>query len=606
MLRKLLCMILFVHCTLHAAGTIQSDSLYMRFVSPERDSVRSNSPRVNFAACTNPSAKVFINGKEVKVYGSGAFIGSVNLAVGVNPVRVVARAVNGDSLVKLFVFTRPEPPKPLMHEPAVIDVQSIEPRQNLWLGRDDILEVKFRGSPGYKAYFDVEDIESGIPMLELPASDSISGSGIYIGRYKVRESDETRQVPIRVRLKKSFWGSEKAFSNGKVSILPKELPRVAMVTGRRPFLNAGLGEDRLGGAKLGYIQAGIRVQVVGKVGRQYKIRLSDAMIGWLPEDFAQLLSVETPQPRSLVGSISTSGIATEDVVSVSLNQRLPYLADQVVDPPALVVDIFGATSNTNWITHHRSATGIKSVSWSQVGADHYRLTIALNNAQHWGYDVGYDQGSNLRIRVRKPPKIANPDSVLAGFTIAVDAGHGGENTGAVGATGIQEKEVNLAIALHLRSLLRNKGVKVVMTRTVDTTVDMTERTNAIINGGAQILVSIHCNSGGAGSDAEAVRGTSAYYRHLGYQPLANIMYGKMLELGLNQFGMVGSFNFSLNAPTQLPNVLVETAFLSNPDDEMKLLDDSFRKAIAGKITDGLEQFVKTYAQPAGLDVSFSR
>ena len=597
MIRKLLSLLLFVPCTMFATGVVQSDSLYLRFVSPGRDSIRSNSPRGNFAACTNPAAKVFINGKEAKVYGSGAFVGSVNLAVGVNPVRVVARVIGGDSLVKTFVFTRPEPPKPLMHEPTVIDVQSIEPRQNLWLGKDDILEVKFRGSPEYKAYLDIEDVESGIPMLELPASDSTTGSGTYVGRYKVKESDEAREVPVRVRLKKSFWSSERAFSNGKVSILPKELPRVAMVTGRRPFLNAGLGEDRLGGAKLGYIQAGIRVQVVGKVGRQYKVRLSDAMVGWLAEDFAQLLPVETPQPRSLVGSISTSGNATEDIVSVSLNQRLPYLADQIVDPPALVVDIFGATSNTNWITHHRSATGIKSVSWDQLGADHYRLTIALNNAQHWGYDVGYDQGSNLRIHIRKPPKIVNPDSVLAGFTIAVDAGHGGEASGAVGATGVEEKDINLAIASHLKTLLQDRGVKVVMTRTDDTNVSMPDRTDAIISGGAQILVSIHCNAGGGSSDAEAVRGTSTYYRHLGYQPLADIMYGKMLELGLNQFGMVGSFNFSLNAPTQLPNVLVETAFLSNPDDEMKLLDDGFRMAIAGKITTGLEEFVKLYSQP---------
>ena len=597
MIRKLLSLLLFVPCTMFATGVVQSDSLYLRFVSPGRDSIRSNSPRGNFAACTNPGAKVFINGKEAKVYGSGAFVGSVNLAVGVNPVRVVARVIGGDSLVKTFVFTRPEPPKPLMHEPAVIDVQSIEPRQNLWLGKDDILEVKFRGSPEYKAYLDIEDVESGIPMLELPASDSTTGSGTYVGRYKVKESDEAREVPVRVRLKKSFWSSEKAFSNGKVSILPKELPRVAMVTGRRTFLNAGLGEDRLGGAKLGYIQAGIRVQVVGKVGRQYKVHLSDAMVGWLAEDFAQLLPVETPQPRSLVGSISTSGNATEDIVSVSLNQRLPYLADQIVDPPALVVDIFGATSNTNWITHHRSATGIKSVSWDQLGADHYRLTIALNNAQHWGYDVGYDQGSNLRIHIRKPPKIVNPDSVLAGFTIAVDAGHGGEASGAVGATGVEEKDINLAIASHLKTLLQDRGVKVVMTRTDDTNVAMPDRTDAIISGGAQILVSIHCNAGGGSSDAEAVRGTSTYYRHLGYQPLADIIYGKMLELGLNQFGMVGSFNFSLNAPTQLPNVLVETAFLSNPDDEMKLLDDGFRMAIAGKITTGLEEFVKLYSQP---------
>jgi N-acetylmuramoyl-L-alanine amidase len=595
MIYRFLVVFMFIPCAVFAASGVQPDSLFMRFVSPERDSIRSAAQRANIAACTDPSAKVFINGKEVKVYGSGAFIGSVSLDIGVTPVRVVARGVNGDSVAKTFVFTRPEPPRPLMHEPAVIDAQSIEPRQNLWLGKDDILEVKFRGSPGYKATFDIEDVESGIPMTELPAADSVSGSGIYIGRYKVRDADETREVPARVRLKKSFWSSEKAYSTGRISILPKELPRVATVTGKRPFLNAGLGEDRLGGAKLGYIQAGIRVQVVGKTGRQYKIQLCDGMVAWLPEDFVQLLPVETPLPRSLVSSISAMGNAFEDIVSVSVGQKLPYLADQVVDPAAIVVDVFGATSNTNWITHHKSATGITSVSWNQVGADHYRLTIALNKPQHWGYDIGYDQGSNLRIHVRKPPTIASRDSVLAGLTIAVDAGHGGENTGAVGATGIQEKIINLALARHLQALLQSKGVKVVMTRSDDAGVTMADRTDAIINGGAQILVSIHCNATGGNSDPELVRGTSTYYRHLGFQPLANIMYGKMLELGLNQFGMVGSFNFSLSAPTQLPNVLVETAFLSNPEDEMKLLDDRFRQSIAAKIVAGLEQYVKTYA-----------
>jgi N-acetylmuramoyl-L-alanine amidase len=73
------------------------------------------------------------------------------------------------------------------------------------------------------------------------------------------------------------------------------------------------------------------------------------------------------------------------------------------------------------------------------------------------------------------------------------------------------------------------------------------------------------------------------------------MYDKMLELGLKQFGVIGSFNFALNAPTQLPNVLVETAFLSNPDDEMLLIDDSFRKKIAQQITKGLEDFIRSYA-----------
>jgi N-acetylmuramoyl-L-alanine amidase len=70
----------------------------------------------------------------------------------------------------------------------------------------------------------------------------------------------------------------------------------------------------------------------------------------------------------------------------------------------------------------------------------------------------------------------------------------------------------------------------------------------------------------------------------------------MLELGLDQFGVVGSFNFTLNAPTQLPNVLVETAFMSNPQDEILLLDDSFRTRIATQIARGLEEFVVLYGE----------
>ncbi|MEK6755595.1 MAG: N-acetylmuramoyl-L-alanine amidase [Bacteroidota bacterium] len=572
----------------------KSDSLYLRVVIPDRDTIQTPSSRHRIAASTNPSARAFINGKEVKVYPSGAFVSLLTLVVGENPVRVLVESTTGDSLVKDYVFVRPEPSKPLPHEPAVIDPASVEPSQDRWLGKDDILEVRFKGSPGYEAYFDIEDVESGIPMTELTSKEGNGSDGIYIGRYKVKETDEVRDKPVRVRLKKSFWSSEKAYSKGKVTILPQELPRVAIVAGRKPFLNAGLGEDRLGGAKLGYIQGGIRVQVTGKVGRQYRIRLSDAMISWLPEEFAQLLPLDTPQPRSLTGSIVVSGTNGDDIVNVSLSQRLPYLTDQLINPAAVVVDVFGATSNTNWITHQLSARGIKSVSWDQVAAEHYRLTIALNYDQHWGYDVGYEQGSNLRIRIRRPPKIANQDSVLASLTIAVDAGHGGDNNGAFGSTGVLEKEINLTIASHLDSLLKSRGARVVMTRSADTPVGMLDRMDAVVNSRSHILVSIHCNSIGETSDPEAVKGTSTYYRYVGYQPLANIMYEKMLELGLSQFGVVGSFNFTLSGPTQLPNVLVETAFLSNPEDEMKLMDDGFRQAIAGKIVEGIEGFVKAY------------
>jgi N-acetylmuramoyl-L-alanine amidase len=66
---------------------------------------------------------------------------------------------------------------------------------------------------------------------------------------------------------------------------------------------------------------------------------------------------------------------------------------------------------------------------------------------------------------------------------------------------------------------------------------------------------------------------------------------EVLKTGLTSFGNVGSFNFMLNSPTELPNVLVEMAFMSNPEDEMKLLDDEFRQEVAKRVVDGVEEFL---------------
>jgi N-acetylmuramoyl-L-alanine amidase len=355
-----------------------------------------------------------------------------------------------------------------------------------------------------------------------------------------------------------------------------------------------VGTDRLGGAKLGFLQPGILVEIDGKEGDQYRVHLSASMRGWLPEEFAHLLPFDTPLPRSLTGSITVKGEDSLDIVTVLLTRRLPYLSDQEVDPNAVIVDIFGATSNTNWITQQLSAKGIESVKWNQVASDQFRLTIALKERQQWGYDIGYDYGSTLRIKLRRPPTMRSEDSVLAGMTIAVDAGHGGDYNGALGATGALEKDLTLSIARHLQDTLVRRGARVIMTRSSDFEVGSADRIEKAVSSGARILVSIHCNSVGENADPLLIQGTSTYYRYIGFRPLASTMYDKMLELGLTQFGMTGGFNFALNAPTQFPNVLVETAFLSNPEDEILLIDDGFRCRIAQQITKGLEEFIRTY------------
>jgi N-acetylmuramoyl-L-alanine amidase len=67
----------------------------------------------------------------------------------------------------------------------------------------------------------------------------------------------------------------------------------------------------------------------------------------------------------------------------------------------------------------------------------------------------------------------------------------------------------------------------------------------------------------------------------------------MLELGLNNFGNIGAFNFSLSGPTEYPNCLVEVAFLSNAEDEQLILKDSFHKAVAKKIYKGTRDWLRS-------------
>ena len=94
-----------------------------------------------------------------------------------------------------------------------------------------------------------------------------------------------------------------------------------------------------------------------------------------------------------------------------------------------------------------------------------------------------------------------------------------------------------------------------MTRTETEAPAMADRIEKIVNPAPIFLIAVHCNSCGDASDPIAIRGTSAYYKYIGFKPLDDAVYAKMLDLHLPQFGEIGNFNFMLNSLTQMPNVI---------------------------------------------------
>ena len=111
------------------------------------------------------------------------------------------------------------------------------------------------------------------------------------------------------------------------------------------------------------------------------------------------------------------------------------------------------------------------------------------------------------------------------------------------------------------------------------------------------MFSVHNNAGGS---PLVPMGTSTYYKHIVNRELAATVLKHMLELDVPNFGLTGNFNFSLNAPTEYPNALVECLFMSSLPDEEMLADPETPKRIAEKITDGLEEYLQKVAESKGI------
>ena len=231
--------------------------------------------------------------------------------------------------------------------------------------------------------------------------------------------------------------------------------------------------------------------------------------------------------------------------------------------------------------------------------------------------------------------------------VVIDAGHGGRDPGAVGPGGLREKDMNLDIAFRLKTVLEDRHkLNVVMTRDDDIFIPLGERTTIANREAADVFISIHCNAAPRNKRNRAgMRGVETYFLSLAKtddarataamensaiqfeQPdrqtanfddvqliLWDVMQNEFLKessdlaewiqeslsdglaipsRGVNQAGF-----YVLNG-AYMPAVLVETAFISNPEEERLLKKPSFRQNVAEGIARGLAEFARRYRLQLG-------
>lgn len=186
-------------------------------------------------------------------------------------------------------------------------------------------------------------------------------------------------------------------------------------------------------------------------------------------------------------------------------------------------------------------------------------------------------------------------------TIVIDAGHGGFDAGAVGPTGVKEKDVTLSVSLKLGKILQNKGFKVVYTRTKDneswltnTTVgeELKNRVDTTKNTNADYFISIHNNS----SNISSARGMETYYQSSSNssQALASDIQDNMVKsLGLPNRG-VKTANYYVLRNNSATSVLVELAFISNPNEEKLLNNRTYQDKWANSIANGFISYIASH------------
>jgi N-acetylmuramoyl-L-alanine amidase len=207
-----------------------------------------------------------------------------------------------------------------------------------------------------------------------------------------------------------------------------------------------------------------------------------------------------------------------------------------------------------------------------------------------------------RTAVRETETLRASPVSLEGRKVALDPGHGPEEAGATGPTGLREADVAFRLAERLAEELRSRGATPALVRARDEDPDPSERARRANGWNADILLSIHLNS----HDDPSAEGSSAYFfgslgsSSVGGAALADLIQDEVtMATGLRD-GRTHPKAFPILRETRMPAVQLEPCFITNPKEEQLLTEEPFLRETARAIATGLERFFAGLASAASI------
>jgi N-acetylmuramoyl-L-alanine amidase len=336
----------------------------------------------------------------------------------------------------------------------------------------------------------------------------------------------------------------------------------------------------------------------------------------------------------------------------------------LTNPDRLVIDVPAAQLADTM--HPQAVSGglVKGVRTAMNKKDTLRIVLDLKEItkprsfslkpnDQYGHRLVLDlykttiAGADVPQKAAPGKVVANKPTQLRDLVIAIDAGHGGDDPGAIGRRGTREKDVVLAIARRLADLVRKEpGMRPVLVREGDYYVGLRQRINKARKHNADLFISIHAD----GFRDSRARGSSVYVlsrrgassemgRWLEAREnaadlaggvrlddkddllaevlldlsqsatieasfeVAGNMLGEMKRLGKTHKSTVQQAGFVVLKSPDIPSILVETAFISNPKEENKLRDKRHQQALARAMLRGIRDYFGKHPPPDTLLVA---
>lgn len=334
---------------------------------------------------------------------------------------------------------------------------------------------------------------------------------------------------------------------------------------------------------------------------------------------------------------------------VEINKEVEFSTGKLKNPERLFFDLKPATVNRDLKKEYLTNNNlIYKIRLGQFDSNTVRVVFELQTSEYEFkllklddpfrivIDVYIKSSSKSQIHTEESKKSSSETKTTKQAfkrTVVIDPGHGGKDSGAVGPTGLMEKDVVLDIALKVKELFKtDPQYNVILTRDKDIFIPLNERTEIANRAGADLFVSIHANASANSyakgietyilnwtDDEEAIRVAARENAisvkkmrqlkgELGFMlaslereakrddsvKLAGYIHTRMTEALKNSFSRsdngVKQALFYVLVGAQMPSCLLEVSYISNPEEERLLADEYYRMKIAQSIVNGIKDY----------------